>query len=141
MAVQHKCFNCGKQAVSRITRDFIAEGNKKSVVIFCCSDECKEQIDDFVEYNNKNYRSFIWVGSFCLLLLLASYILCRINPSFLGMVYVAIILFGVTFLRYPFATWKVYRLMGLKRLQQVIRIVAVIVIALGLYGIFRTYML
>lgn len=141
MAVEHKCFNCGKQAISRITRDFVTDGDSKSVVVFCCSDECKEQIDEFLQYNNKNYRSFIFVGAFCMLLLLSSYILYRFYPSFLGMVYVTLVLFGVTFWRYPFATWKVYRLTGLRRMQQVIRAVAVIVIALGLFGIFHTYLM
>lgn len=141
MSVEHRCFNCGQLANSRITRDFTADGEDKNVVIFCCSDECKEQIDDFITYNNKNYRTFIFVGVFCLLLLAASYILYRLYPEFQGMVYVALILFGVTFWRYPFATWRVYRTFGLRRLQQVIRVVAVIVIALGLFGIFHVYLL
>jgi len=135
----HRCFCCGNPAPSRITRKFLTDGTDKNVVIFCCSEECKEEIDRFLEYNNKNYRNFLYTGVFCMLLLIASYILYKFIPGFQGMIYVSLILLAATFLRFPFATWKLYQVIGLRRLQWVIRIIAVLVIALGLFGVFNTY--
>lgn len=123
-----KCSYCHKAANEK----FPTVGNKDLKELYFCSEECKKQIIEYVDVVNRHGMLFLGLtlGS-VFLMVIGSGIVNALNFDgryALLIVFIALVVVGLTIIKFPFCTPQTVQLVGIKKAKIVGRCLGFIVI-------------
>jgi|GEM_PF-2747517 len=132
-----KCDYCHKNAIEKIP----AENNSGLEARYYCSDNCKEEITEYINAVRKNGKLFIGLtlGS-VLIMLIANGIISALNfdPHYMLIItLIALIVIGITLIKLPFCTPLTIQLIGIKKSKIVARLLGLIAVIDGLIELLR----
>ena len=130
-----KCDYCHKVAIEKIP----AENNTGLEARYYCSDNCKEEITDYINAAKKNGKLFIGLtlGS-VLIMVIANGMVSALNfdPHYMLIItLIALIVIGITLIKLPFCTPLTIQLIGIKKSKIVARVLGLIAVIGGLIGL------
>lgn len=103
---------------------------RENVEFYYCSETCKEEIEKFSDYVNKNAAKFLRIIVLVLFTMIFSPVIQIVTKNELYVlltIYVATVLLGATIIKYPFATPQTNQWMGIRKAVLVARILGVVI--------------
>ena len=130
-----KCDYCHKAAIEKIP----TENHVGSEARYYCSENCKEEITDYMNAAKKNGKLFIGLtlGS-VLIMVIANGMISALNfdPHYMLIItLITLIVIGITLIKLPFCTPLTIQLVGIKKSKIVARVLGLIAVMGGLAGL------
>lgn len=113
-----KCFYCGKKIEPGAA---VTLNRRNEKVSACCSENCKEQATDFLR-SGRRYRKFVLL----LLLVAVGLMISQVANPQSNNFSVGLLLIGLTLLLFPYPIGLLFKPMGVRWGNWVVRILAVL---------------
>ncbi len=130
-----KCDYCHKNAIEKIP----TENNIGLEARYYCSDNCNEEITDYINAAKKNGKLFIGLtlGSVLIMVIANGMVIAlNLDPHYMSIITLfALIVIGITLIKLPFCTPLTIQLVGIKKSKIVARILGLIAVMGGLIGL------
>ena len=127
-----KCDYCHKVAIEKIP----TENNIGLEGRYYCSDNCKEEITDYINAAKKNGKLFIGLtlGSVLIMVIANGMVIAlNLDPHYMSIITLfALMVIGITFIKLPFCTPLTIQLIGIKKSKIVARVLGLIAVIGGL---------
>ena len=130
-----KCDYCHKVAIDKIP----AENNSSLEARYYCSDNCKEEITNYINTAKKNGKLFIglMLGSVLIMVIANGMVIAlNLDPHYMSIITLfALMVIGRTIIKLPFCTPLTIQLIGIKKSKIVAQVLGLIAVSGGLIGL------